>query len=629
MRFFRTSKNIHSMNKLLLALLLLATPLVHAENIVFPPDAGHVDVTQPPYNLKGDGTTDCTAGLKQAFADVMGKSQTLYFPNGTYLIGDSVGVFDAKAHSNTRFVNMQGQSQAGAIIRLKDKSPGFGDPATPKTVVSLYEGKTTGDAMHAYARNLTVDVGAGNPGAAGFRFMANNTGGVYDLTVRSSDPQKAGAIGLDLSQSQNGPAFIKNVTVEGFDYGIAVKNTFSLVLEHIAVSGQRKAGFRNESGRITLRDFRSRNTVTAFENIKHGHLTLIGAQLTGGAPTAAAITTDMEKIFLRDIEVQGYGATVKPAKGEPVSGNLAEWTNGETYAPIAGKATTLRLPVEETPEIPWETDLTKWVKVEGGEDKLQAAIDAAATAGKTTVYFPKIAEKGGGKYVLTKPVRVHGSVNRIIGMENILWIDEKLPVGATVFVFENLKGPVVVERFFNMLKNGGWKGLRDRFLVENRSDQPLVLRNFAHGACDLKKPNPGKTLFIEDMATHLKLGKGEKCWARQLNPESPEADMVVVDGGQLWILGLKTEGRARHIVATGGAKVELLGGVSYQSWKNQKLDPPTFTVKDSEASFTIGFYHDKLAFTTIVEETQGGQTKTLTRKEVKGYHLPLYRAGSK
>jgi len=613
----------------LLTLLALLVPVLPspAENIVFPPDAGHVDVTKPPYNLKGDGSTDCTAGLQQAFVDVMGKNQTLYFPNGTYLIADSVGVFDAKAHSKTRFVNLQGQSQAGAIIRLKDRSPGFDDAAKPKTVVSLYEGQSTGDAMHAYARNLTVDVGAGNPGAAGLRFMANNTGAVYDVTVRSSDPQKAGAIGLDLTQSQNGPAFIKNVTVEGFDYGVAVHNTFSLVLEHIAVSDQRKAGFRNENGRVTVRDFRSRNSVTALENIKHGQLTLIGAELTGGAPTAAAITTDNGKIFLRDIKAQGYGATVKPAKGEPVTGNLAEWTNGETYAPLAGKATTLRLPIEETPEIAWETDLSKWVKVEPGPDGLQKALDAAAAAGKTTVYFPKIAEKGGGKYVLTAPVRVHGSVNRIIGMENILWIDEKLPVGATVFTFEDLKGPVVVERFFNMLKNGGWKGLKDRFLIENRSDQPLVLRNFAHGACDLKKPNPGKTLFIEDMATHLKIGKGEKCWARQLNPESPEEEMVVVDGGQLWILGLKTEGRSRHIVATGGAKVELLGGVSYQSWKNQKLDPPVFTVKDSEASFTIGFYHYNLPFSTIVEETGSGGTRTLSRKDLKDYHLPLYRSG--
>jgi hypothetical protein len=124
------------------------------------------------------------------------------------------------------------------------------------------------------------------------------------------------------------------------------------------------------------------------------------------------------------------------------------------------------------------------------------------------------------------------------------------------------------------------------------------------------------------------VGPGEKCWARHYNPESPEEDMIEVDGGQLWILGLKTEGRARHIVARNHAKVELLGGVSYQSWDKQPIDPPMFTVIDSDASFTFGFYHWQHPFTTIVEESIGAATKKLLRTDLANYHLPLYRTGS-
>jgi hypothetical protein len=124
----------------------------------------------------------------------------------------------------------------------------------------------------------------------------------------------------------------------------------------------------------------------------------------------------------------------------------------------------------------------------------------------------------------------------------------------------------------------------------------------------------------------LRIGPGEKCWARQFNPESPEPDMIEVDGGHLWILGLKTEGRARHIIARNGAKVELLGGVSYQSWDTQPIDPPMFTVIDSDASFTFGFYHWNLPFTTIVAETVGNETRTLSREALANYHLPLYTA---
>jgi hypothetical protein len=157
----------------------------------------------------------------------------------------------------------------------------------------------------------------------------------------------------------------------------------------------------------------------------------------------------------------------------------------------------------------------------------------------------------------------------------------------------------------------------------------VVIRNLAHGACLHKKPAPGKTWFVEDMAggRRAQFGPGEKAWMRQYNPESPDLDMCEVDGGQVWILGMKTEGRSRHIVATGGAKVELLGGASYQSWKNQPLDPPMFTVVNSDASFTFGFYHYNLPFTTIVEETVGGETRTLPRKDLAEYHLPVYRAG--
>jgi hypothetical protein len=271
-----------------------------------------------------------------------------------------------------------------------------------------------------------------------------------------------------------------------------------------------------------------------------------------------------------------------------------------------------------------------WSKA--GEDigeALQGAVDRAAKEGKTTIYFPRRARTY--EYPkLTRPIRVHGSVNRIIGMSNIVDISDptgKLAAGQAVFTFEALTSEaVVVERFFLL---GGWKCPDGVTMFENKSGKTIVLRNMGvHGIT--KKACPGGEWFIEDVApsrtSTLFIGPGEKCWARQFNPESPKADMIEVTGGQLWILGLKTEGRARHIVAKDGAKVELLGGVSYQSWAKQSLDPPMFTVTNSDASFTFGFYHYDTPFTTIVEETVGNETKTLLRTDLTNYHLPLYRA---
>ena len=206
----------------------------------------------------------------------------------------------------------------------------------------------------------------------------------------------------------------------------------------------------------------------------------------------------------------------------------------------------------------------------------------------------------------------------------------RFKAGEALFTFEDLTSePLVVERFFLL---GGWKCPAHVCMFANKSGKAIVIRNVNHAGAH-KKPSTGGEWFIEDVSPSrtatLRIGPGEKCWARQFNPESPKADMIDVDGGQLWILGLKTEGRSRHIVARNGASVELLGGVSYQSWGKQTLDPPMFTVIDSDASFTFGFYHWNLPFTTIVEETVAGKTKSLPRKELTGYHLPLYRAAGR
>ena len=47
------------------------------------PKKTELNVTKPPYNVKGDGVTDCTDAINQAFKDC-GDDKFVYFPLGTY-----------------------------------------------------------------------------------------------------------------------------------------------------------------------------------------------------------------------------------------------------------------------------------------------------------------------------------------------------------------------------------------------------------------------------------------------------------------------------------------------------------------------------------------------------------------
>ncbi len=618
----------------LLTCLALCTSWTCAEDIRFPEGSGVVDV-KAAYGAIGDGVSDDTAALQKAIADEANGFKILYFPNGTYLVSDKLSQGSDKRKGKAR--TLQGQSMAKTVIRLKDAAAGYGDPAKPKPLFTSFEGDTTGEAFHNQVFNLTFDVGTGNPGAIGAQFMANNQGAMVDVTIRTSDPHGAGAIGLDCSKHESGPCLYRRVAITGFDVGILGKPwAFSLVFEDITLSGQRTCGILNENSTMSFHRLVSDNSVPVLKATGDGGvITLVECTLRGGAAGSVALTGP-NKVILRTVSATGYGSIVAG-----VTGTMVDFASTAKTWTFSGSGTPqpLGLKIADAPEIPWD-EPTTWVLVKptGGagnesntiatSEDVQRAIDEAAAKKATTVCFPSFREKpgqGGPICRLAKTIMVHGSVRRIIGLESNLYIvDPLLNSQDPVFRVENLTAPaLLIERFWQT----PWKKGRFCF-VEDRNDNTIILRHLMLNGpfeADLYRKSAGKAnqVFIDDVVAHgCYFTKGQQAWFRQYNPES-NLPMTVNDGASVWVLGLKIEGFGTCIDTKNGGKTEVYGGFLMGSWTG-KLDLearekyPAYSFESGGQGFIVTTA-DRKKFKVLIRETRDGKSREISGDEVDRY----------
>ncbi|NJK91923.1 MAG: hypothetical protein HC904_08900 [Blastochloris sp.] len=109
-------------------------------------------------------------------------------------------------------------------------------------------------------------MGSGNPGAIGISHAAHNTSTVSHITIRSSDPARAGAYGLGLNRAWPGPNLFQDIKIEGFDIGIMVDHwEYSITFDRIELEHQNKLGIRNTKNAVALHHERSRNKAPLYE----------------------------------------------------------------------------------------------------------------------------------------------------------------------------------------------------------------------------------------------------------------------------------------------------------------------------------------------------------------------------
>lgn len=588
-----------------------SAPAAHGANPRSYPAGAVLRVTDSPYGARGDGTTDDTQALQHAINDVTGTGKIAYLPAGTYLVKGTLSVPSLKANGDQAWglTNLEGEQEAKVVIQLMDHAPGFDSTSAPKAVLN-FGAHGSADWFDNSVRNLTIDTGHGNPGAIALQFFSNNFGGLRDVTLRSGDG--AGNIGLDLGYNDmNGPLLAEYLTVSGFQFGVRLANAVnSATFEHVTLSGQSDTAFFNDGQAVSMRGLTTSGGARSIFN--GGVMTLLDSSLSGAAP--AAIHNE-GVLFARALNTSGYASAIEAAAGAgpPAPGpHIDEYTSGPTLRLFSDKTKSLSLPIQETPEIPWDDPAT-WVSVvdkgadpSGGADSA-AAIQAAIDAGATTVYFPL------GSYTISQPIVLRGNVRRLLGMHSNL--DYNGDITPDLTVADGVEPVVAIDR------------LNVGSVLELATTRAVVLLDSSLN--EVKSSGSGD-VFIEDVTTSpwagWTFGK-QRVWARQINPEN-DGTHILNGGGTLWVLGLKTERGGTLIDTEAAGKTELLGGFSYTT--TDPLTRPMFINNGSQFSATfaeVSFGPPR--FNPLVSETVGGATKLLRPSDgvpdwVNGSALPLY-----
>jgi hypothetical protein len=657
-----------------------------SEEILYPAGLeAVVDVTKAPYRADPTGRTDCTAALIRAVDDVMrpdeealkqtlrtikeqpqlafwyrklpfaqrqqfmqanplavigqervqgifpyrnSPARILYFPKGIYLVSDTI------TYSFPDMVNRQklelawrlhfrGENREGSIIRLKENSPGFG-PGADKPVVSfIHDGRRSNVAMQNSFEDLTIEVGAGNPGAAGLNFFGNNCGVVRRTTIRATGPEKGGGAGLEIKGMGSTATLISEVRIEGFDDGFRIEHasdTDNVVIEHATLSGQHMAGLLLKDRNASVRALVSDNAVPAVRMEGSSTLALLDSHLTGTGPAGGLPAIELKGgcLLLRDVDTAGYGRAVeRPGLPPAASGAIHEYLSHPWVQAFADGGRPPRLPVEETPFLAWPKPV-EWVSVNSfgakgdGFTDDTAAIQAAMNSGRLAIYFQP------GTYLIEGTVTIPPSVQRV----NFMYADLvsggpllEQRQGAAFRVRGESPRPLLLEDLFAFELFYGPR------LVEQASRRTLVLRDMQTQAARMYFNSvPGGKVFIENCACADPVDAtlpggftftGQQVWARQLNPERCEPK-VLNDGSRLWVLGFRMEPRGQTgFMTTNGGTTEVMGG--HFSFHGGGKPVPQVINRDSATTIfgaAMAFApSQRLPDYDLVKDTRGSETR--------------------
>lgn len=672
-------------------------------NVRFPENCGAVmDVTKPPLSLDNTGKTDCSKKLcdildsflqlqldemevtkkkllddPSPYVDIAVECHkkngeltyvpfpeeepivpVLYFPNGTYLLDDTVSYTldklqnysprqTLRGYELNRQIMFMGQSREGTILKLRDHAHGF-EFGNRRNVISFMQGERSNVAWSNYIENLTIDVGVGNPGAVGLTFFGNNSSSARNLTIRSSDPEGKGAVGFAVTHEICSGCCARNIEIEGFDIGVLFTPTRNyMAVDNLVLKNQNRYGIMVEQSVASFHNVKYTGTMPGlFVTGGLAHVTLADAEFESPEKSIyPAVRLDLGCTYLRNIKTKNFDKSYNMFWGEKVgkSDYIAELSTDGVFNPFDDEdASSPAIEYETYPDQEglWDIE-SDWHCVNDfgavGDTVTDStdAIQAAMNKGGTVWFQP-------GRYLVTKTITIPASVKHVHFMNCDFAIPDERREAEDDAIFsvvgDDSNSPLLVEKC-----NGRHHMMGTIRFLRHDGRRTLHIRDI-HTQCNPVYFNtvPGGKVFMEDAVCTTAIGKyaympgfsfwGQRAFGHNMNPERSETQ-ILVDGGSLWLLGFKAEGPGVFLRAKRGAHCDILGGTVNMGRNN---DFPIARIENSDASITLATngYGTRQYFPLAVVEERNARFRSTQQSEMpkrfgRFYHIPLYVARGK
>jgi hypothetical protein len=584
---------------------------------ILPQDDALIIKSVKDFGAAGDGITDDTQAFQQAMAS---NQRFLYIPAGTYILRDQV-----RMNSGMKRLFWIGESQQTTIIKLADGSPGFDNPASPKSFIyTIAEGQQGEQNMHNYIQHLTIEIGENNPGAIALNFHTNNTGAVKDVAIRATDPiNHKGFRGIGVQDWGAGPGNLRLIEIDGFQTGIYINEDNHWTLEHIKISNC-NTGLHSTKATSARRITTINCTVGIHVT---GPFAAQELSVMDGPGSGDAVIVGNSNVMIKGLTTAGYTNAINSnntGDGNMPNGTVEHWLGGHVrhlWDPATGFDKTFSIPVEESPEYQYPQTPEQWTLI-SSTGNITAALQAAIDDGAEFIYL-----QGS---TISSTIYVRNKVKKIMVLgEGAITLNpgESNPG----FVIQDGEPDVVIlEHIYENY------GSSNSWCIVQSSPRTLVYRHGA-GTYTTTPEGAGGKVFMESVVGEFEYN-GVTAWLRDMNTELGGLDALTLHfyNTTAWVLGQKTEDFATKIKVSDGSKVELLGGTYRQNWDLDRvvnrggIDPdnpvPLFLIEDSHATFagfTTWGWSGEFPYDPVIREIRGADNRALSRA-AGGGSMPLY-----